>query len=77
MDIRTQAAQLRADLNEHNYRYYVLDAPTISDMEYDRLLRQLEDLEGAHPELVTPDSPPSGWAGRRWTAFRRWCTGCR
>ena len=70
MDIRTQAAQLRADLNEHNYRYYVLDAPTISDMEYDRLLRRLEDLEGAHPELVTPDSPTQRVGGEALDSFQ-------
>ncbi|NQT97947.1 MAG: NAD-dependent DNA ligase LigA [Candidatus Marinimicrobia bacterium] len=48
---------LRQQLNEHNYRYYVLDDPIISDSEYDALLRQLENLEQAHPELITPDSP--------------------
>jgi DNA ligase (NAD+) len=44
-------------LRYHNYRYHVLDDPEISDAEYDRLLRELKELEGAHPELVTPDSP--------------------
>jgi DNA ligase (NAD+) len=48
---------LRAAIDEANYRYYALDAPTISDAEYDRLFRELEVLESAHPELVTPDSP--------------------
>jgi DNA ligase (NAD+) len=48
---------LREQINYHNYRYYVLDDPEIPDSEYDRLLRQLEALETAHPELVTPDSP--------------------
>ncbi len=52
-----QAAELRAALEEANHRYYVLDAPTIADAEYDRLLRELEELETAHPELLTPDSP--------------------
>jgi DNA ligase (NAD+) len=52
-----RAAQLRAQINDHNYRYYVLDAPVISDAEYDRLLRELQRLEQQHPELVTPDSP--------------------
>ena len=52
-----RAAELRAALEEANHRYYVLDAPTIADAEYDRLLRELEELESAHPELLTPDSP--------------------
>jgi DNA ligase (NAD+) len=52
-----RAAWLREELARHNYRYYVLDAPTISDADYDRLLRELETIEAAHPELITPDSP--------------------
>ena len=48
---------LRAEINEHNYRYHVLDDPAIPDVEYDRLVRQLETLEAEHPDLVTPDSP--------------------
>ncbi|MFQ5823161.1 MAG: NAD-dependent DNA ligase LigA, partial [bacterium] len=49
--------ELREQLNYHNYRYYVLDDPEISDAEYDRLLRELQDLEKEFPELVTVDSP--------------------
>ncbi|MCP5277613.1 MAG: NAD-dependent DNA ligase LigA [Thiobacillus sp.] len=52
-----RARELRALIDEANYRYYVLDAPTIPDSEYDRLLRELQELESRHPELVTPDSP--------------------
>ena len=52
-----RARELRALIDEANYRYYVLDAPTIPDSEYDRLLRELQDLEATHPEWVTPDSP--------------------
>jgi DNA ligase (NAD+) len=48
---------LRDEINTHNYRYYVLDAPTVPDSEYDRLLRELADLECQYPELVVPDSP--------------------
>ena len=48
---------LRAQLRHHNYRYYVLDAPEITDAEYDLLMSELVDLETQHPELVTPDSP--------------------
>jgi DNA ligase (NAD+) len=54
---RRRAAELHSELHEHNYRYYVLDDPVISDAEYDRLLRELQDLERQHPELVTVDSP--------------------
>lgn len=49
--------ELRDFLHYHNHCYYVLDSPEISDQEYDRLLRELEDLEKEHPDLVTPDSP--------------------
>src|SRR5688572_20222895 len=52
-----RAAELRAAIEEANHRYYVLDAPTIDDAAYDALLRELEELEAAHPELRTPDSP--------------------
>lgn len=48
---------LRRIINEHNYRYYVLDSPTVSDAEYDRLMRELQALEEEHPNLITPDSP--------------------
>lgn len=52
-----RAAQLRELLEEHNYRYYVLDEPAVTDAEYDRLFRELQELETEHPELRTPDSP--------------------
>jgi len=54
---RRRAAQLHTELHEHNYRYYVLDDPLVSDAEYDRLLRELQELEARYPELVSPDSP--------------------
>ena len=60
MDERAAAArveELRQQVNYHNYRYYVLDSPVISDAEYDRLMQELTALEEQHPELVTPDSP--------------------
>lgn len=56
-DILHQAKKLRTEINEHNYRYYVLDNPTITDSEYDRLLRELQDLETKYPTLITNDSP--------------------
>lgn len=49
--------RLRTEIDEHNYRYFVLDEPAIPDAEYDRLLRELQDLEARHPELADPDSP--------------------
>jgi DNA ligase (NAD+) len=50
-------AQLRQQLNDASYRYYVLDEPTIDDAVYDRLYRELQELEAQHPDLITPDSP--------------------
>ena len=49
--------ELRHELAHHNYRYYVLDSPEISDVQYDKLMRELQDLETAYPDLATPDSP--------------------
>ena len=56
-EVRREIAELRDQLHYHNYRYYVLDDPIISDAEYDRLFRRLLELETQYPELVTPDSP--------------------
>src|SRR5215211_9359860 len=55
--VRERAAELRRQLEYHNHCYYVLDDPEISDLDYDRLLNELRDLEAKHPELLTPDSP--------------------
>jgi len=52
-----RARQLRDQINEHNYNYYILSQPTIGDREFDALLEELQRLEAEHPELVTPDSP--------------------
>jgi len=52
-----ETAELREKIRRHEYRYYVLDDPEISDAAFDRLMARLRDLEAAHPELVTPDSP--------------------
>ncbi len=54
---RQRVDELRESINYHNYRYYVLDSPEISDAEYDELQRELIQLERQHPELITPDSP--------------------
>ena len=56
-DILQELDQLKREINSHNYSYHVLDAPVVSDAEYDRLMNRLREIEAAHPELVTPDSP--------------------
>ncbi|MDP7165876.1 MAG: NAD-dependent DNA ligase LigA [Candidatus Marinimicrobia bacterium] len=57
MNTSNKINDLRSELNDHNYRYYVLDDPVISDAEYDRLLRELQSLEDVHPDLIADDSP--------------------
>jgi len=57
MSVTARVAQLRAEIEQHNYRYYVLDDPSISDAEFDQLFRELQTLEARHPELLTADSP--------------------
>lgn len=69
MDMKEEVAQLQQELNAHSYQYYVLDNPTISDREYDLKLRHLEELEAAHPELVTPDSPTQRVGGQAIEGF--------
>lgn len=69
MDYREEMKKLRDTLNEHGYRYYVLDDPIIQDYEYDQLLRRLEDLEKDHPEEITPDSPTQRIGGRTLEGF--------
>lgn len=61
--------ELRRELNQANYEYYVKDDPTMSDYDYDHKLRRLEELEGAHPELVTPDSPTQRVGGKALESF--------
>ncbi len=57
IDLEAKAAALRAQLNQWAHQYYVLDEPTVPDAEYDRVFRELQALEAAHPHLLTPDSP--------------------
>lgn len=59
MDDFNEMEALRRELTQAGYEYYVLDKPTMSDYDYDHKLRRLEELEAAHPEAVTPDSPPT------------------
>lgn len=69
-EARERIEWLRREIREHQYRYYVLDAPTIPDSEYDKLYRELEDLERMFPSLVTPDSPTQRVGGEVSPAFR-------
>lgn len=64
-----QVQNLREQIIEHDYSYYVLDSPQISDAEYDRLFRELKDLEQKYPELITPDSPTQRVGGTMATMF--------
>ena len=57
MGILERIRELRTQLNDHNRKYYVENAPEISDFEFDRLLRELQELEAAHPEYADPNSP--------------------
>ncbi|MBU3672836.1 MAG: NAD-dependent DNA ligase LigA [Sinobacteraceae bacterium] len=56
-ELQQRLAQLRREIEQHNYRYYILDEPQVPDAEYDRLMQALRELEAAHPEWVTSDSP--------------------
>src|SRR6266516_6655495 len=66
---REEHARLSQELDEHSYRYYVLDAPTASDAEYDALMRRVQALEDEYPELRTPSSPTQRVAGTYSTLF--------
>lgn len=68
-DARLAVEELRTQIRYHDYRYYVLNQPEVGDSEYDRLFRELRDLEEQHPELVTPDSPTQRVAGEPSPAF--------
>ena len=69
MDELKEIARLREQLNRAGYEYYVLDNPTMSDYDYDHALRRLGELEAAHPEAVTPDSPTQRVGGQALEAF--------
>ena len=64
-----QIEKLRAEIRRHEHLYYVLDSPEVSDAEYDALMRQLKDLEAAHPDLVTPESPTQRVGGKPREGF--------
>ncbi|HHT84879.1 MAG: NAD-dependent DNA ligase LigA [Bacillota bacterium] len=65
-----EISELRRQITEHEYRYYVLDDPVISDAEFDKLFRRLQQLEAQYPELMTPDSPTQRVGGQVSSAFR-------
>jgi DNA ligase (NAD+) len=66
-----EVERLRREIREHEYRYYVLDQPTISDRQFDRLMDRLKELETAHPDLVTPDSPTQRVGGQPREGFQQ------
>ena len=68
-DVAVRATALREQLHHHGHQYYVLDAPTIPDAEYDRLFKELQALEAAHPELLTSDSPTQRVGGKPLDSF--------
>ena len=72
MNPNERIAELSQILTDANYRYYVLDDPQMPDFEYDRLLRELEELEAAHPELLRPDSPTQRVGGEAVSAFEKY-----
>jgi DNA ligase (NAD+) len=63
--VKKEIAELREKLRHHEYLYYVLDEPEISDAAYDRLMNRLKELESAHQELITPNSLPAPAPGFR------------
>ncbi len=69
MDAQKEILKLRREIEHHNKLYYVMDAPVISDYEYDMLMNQLKALEAEHPELVTPDSPTQRVGGMALSQF--------
>ncbi|HEX5675798.1 MAG TPA: NAD-dependent DNA ligase LigA, partial [Azonexus sp.] len=64
-----RARELRSEIERHNHAYYVLDAPTIPDAEYDKLFRELQGLEQQYPELLTADSPTRRVGGQLLAQF--------
>ena len=77
MDEIKRIEQLRQELHEHNYRYYVLNQPVIGDEEFDYLMHELQDLEARHPELYDANSPTQRVGSDISTEFRQVSTAIR
>ena len=69
LEAQLRAQALRAQIAQHDHAYYVLDAPSVPDAEYDRLFRELQALESTYPELCTPDSPTQRVGGKPLAQF--------
>ena len=70
-DLIVRFQQLKETLNHYNYQYYVLDDPSVPDSEYDRIFQELKQLESAHPELITKDSPTQRVGAHPLAAFEQ------
>lgn len=70
--VEQEVTELRRELNDHDHNYYVLNSPTIADVEYDALMRRLKELEAAHPDLITPDSPTQRVSGQPAEGFEEY-----
>ncbi len=71
MDTKSRYEQLKSEIHSHNYRYHVLDAPIVSDLEFDKLLNELKRIEAEHPDWVTPDSPTQRAGARPADRFEK------
>ena len=69
-EAQKRAEELRDLIEQHNYRYYVLDDPEVPDAEYDRLMRELESIESSYPDLIIPNSPTQRVSGTPMEGFR-------
>ena len=70
-DAEKRLAELTAEIEQHNYNYYVMDNPTIEDFEYDALMRELRAIEAEYPELLSPNSPSQRVGGTALTTFEK------
>ena len=68
--VEVEARELRRKIEDYNYAYFVLDNPTVPDVEYDRLMRRLREIEAERPDLVTPDSPTQRVGGEKLAEFK-------
>ena len=73
VSVQNKIKKLRDEIQQHNYSYYVLDEPAIPDVEYDKLMRNLQKLEEANPKLITPDSPTQRVGAQPLEAFSMDC----